>query len=213
MKKVGKWWFPDHDTHFSAWFQEHRTDQYQEFVRTVALSHVKSFEYAVDVGANVGTWSVPLAERFQKVTAIEADDVNYRCLLRNTRRIDRIHTEHTAVSDQVGVTAWFRDPDNCGNQGMLTATPTEPTQEWMHTNTLDQVIQGAPTFIKIDVQGAELRVLQGAQQILKQHHPILCLESPRRTPQEKVQHRQLVQWLGQFQYQILDLVRKECIMG
>ncbi len=36
----------------------------------------------------------------------------------------------------------------------------------------------APTFIKIDVQGAEFAMLQGALETLKQHRPVLLIESP-----------------------------------
>lgn len=34
-----------------------------------------------------------------------------------------------------------------------------------------------PGFIKIDVEGAELRVLEGAQRLLKENHPILMVEN------------------------------------
>ncbi|HQT79182.1 MAG: hypothetical protein B7Z80_17055 [Rhodospirillales bacterium 20-64-7] len=40
--------------------------------------------------------------------------------------------------------------------------------------------QLAPSFIKIDVQGAEYEMLQGSRQTLQRHQPVLLIESPGR---------------------------------
>lgn len=42
--------------------------------------------------------------------------------------------------------------------------------------TLDSY-NGAPDFIKIDTEGAEFRILEGAQETIKQYHPMLMIES------------------------------------
>jgi FkbM family methyltransferase len=49
----------------------------------------------------------------------------------------------------------------------------------VETVSLDQFFAGQatwPDLIKIDVEGAELDVLQGARQIIAQHHPVMFVE-------------------------------------
>jgi FkbM family methyltransferase len=100
-----------------------------------------------------------------------------------------------ACSSQPG-TVSFDTPDYCrpGNFGAtvmkgpvmkdaatispLTVTPLKQT---VPCHPLDSFVHEAPVaLIKIDVEGHELRVLQGAQQILARSHPILYVENDRR---------------------------------
>ena len=44
------------------------------------------------------------------------------------------------------------------------------------TDTLDNVYKGAPSIIKMDVEGAEMNVLRGSIGILKKYKPVLLIE-------------------------------------
>jgi hypothetical protein len=41
---------------------------------------------------------------------------------------------------------------------------------------LDDIYTGTPSFIKIDVEGHELKVLKGAEETLKKHKPTVLIE-------------------------------------
>jgi hypothetical protein len=59
-----------------------------------------------------------------------------------------------------------------------------------------------PTFVKIDVEGAELDVLQGAAQVLARHRPRLLLSlHPRRLAQAGLDCDAVRQWLVARDYQ------------
>ena len=81
-----------------------------------------------------------------------------------------------AVSDRVG-TARFAAASWAHSMGRL--APDGELE--IATVTLDRCVYGAkqlrpPDVVKIDVEGAEVLVLQGANQVLSEHHPRLFIE-------------------------------------
>jgi FkbM family methyltransferase len=63
---------------------------------------------------------------------------------------------------------------------------------------LDEVLGAEPVaLIKIDVEGFELQVLQGAQQILTQSRPLLYLEN-----NQIDKSQQLIEWIWQHNYRL-----------
>ena len=68
---------------------------------------------------------------------------------------------------------------------------------------LDSVVRDDVTFVKIDVEGHELKVLEGAVGMFKQSHPILLIEAEERHRPDAV--RSIVRFLGQHDYEGLYL--------
>ena len=52
----------------------------QEKHRKKSFQYVKNWNFAVDVGANVGHWTRDLSKKFKRVVAIEPQDVTSRVL-------------------------------------------------------------------------------------------------------------------------------------
>jgi FkbM family methyltransferase len=92
-----------------------------------------------------------------------------------------------AVSDQDSDGALFyilndgmsyRNSLTIGSENVPFVTPGEKKALKVPATTLDTFISNTgliPTLIKIDVEGAELLVLKGAQQLLDKYHPDLIL--------------------------------------
>lgn len=143
-----------------------------------------------DVGANVGLFAFAAASKCGadgRVLAIEAD----LRLVEILRRSARAQSEKTAsvvvlpvaVSDQVGVSEFViaargRSANHLAETaGSSQAGGIRETIMAM-TVTLDWLLERfpAPNVLKIDVEGAEQNVLQGAQKLLAIHRPKLLCE-------------------------------------
>ena len=145
-----------------------------------------------DVGANIGcfSWYCFASRPDFEVVSFEPDIRNIQCLRRTSKAWQL--SQHTIVAAAVAETSgqsMFLIDDVSGTTGSLpTAGLTfnerhygyKPRQVEIRTISLnDFAAAGAhpPCVIKIDVEGAELRVLRGAQQLIKRELPILLFEA------------------------------------
>jgi FkbM family methyltransferase len=114
---------------------------------------------AVDVGAHVGYWSRRLAADFEFVVAYEAEPVHAACHARNIAN-PNVMLHEIALSDHAGTVNFVTTILNSGmshvsNQGVSVAC--EPLDRWKHRDV---------DLIKIDVEGHEYEVIQGAIRLL-----------------------------------------------
>jgi FkbM family methyltransferase len=140
------------------------------------VRHLGPGDLFVDVGANVGYFSLLAASRGADVIAFEPDpeccvqlDAN---ALINGYAID---ARRLAISDEKGESTLYLAPaENRGGSSLKTGKgPSLPVP----TDTLDAQLDGRkPTLVKIDVEGAEVRVLRGARALLSSNAPpdIIC---------------------------------------
>lgn len=138
-----------------------------------------------DVGANYGYYSLLLAPRVSHVHAFEPVTSTRTVLARNvaSNGIPNVTIHDVGLSDSRGV-AEIRLFSSSGNNSLFDVTPGERVRrlgsEVIALETLDSLVhdQGlpAPTLIKVDVEGAELFVIQGARRIIRDHLPTIVAE-------------------------------------
>jgi FkbM family methyltransferase len=140
----------------------------------------------VDVGASLGQYTCAMckAVRDSELTAIEADPVRVEQLERNCREwadgsTNTIEVLHMALSDRAGDVPYFVTNSNVS--GGLRQRETSQPVEWeaitVPSSTLDELFPDrAPDFVKVDVEGAEFEVLQGATRILADGDTIFLIE-------------------------------------
>lgn len=134
----------------------------------------------IDVGANIGFFALRFADWVSapgKVIAIEPEPGNVDRLERALRRHDRAE-----IVDVIkGVAA---DSDGTLN---LVVNPHHPADHRLGTQgvpvasfRLDRIMSDRDwppvSLVKIDVQGAEMRVLKGAAELLRRCPPVLYIE-------------------------------------
>jgi len=144
----------------------------------------------VEVGANIGSQTVGLARAAwavgANVVAFEPQPFVFQNLCANLalNALANVTAWPFACSDKRG-TVWLKCPDyqHDGNFGEV-AVHMQMMKDGMQTFCvrLDDMLHGRNvSLLKVDVEGCELQVLQGAQQVLDSQRPALYVENDRYT--------------------------------
>jgi|HubBroStandDraft_5_1064220.scaffolds.fasta_scaffold276288_1 FkbM family methyltransferase len=139
---------------------------------------------AVDIGAQSGFYTLLLSKRVGaggKVIAFEPLPANFRMLEENIRlnNIQNVIMRRDAVADHSGEIS-FHFPVE---EASLVAGPLLPEDEkgefFVNCVSLDDFVSHEnirPGLIKMDVEGAEGSVVEGALTTIRQFHPVLVIE-------------------------------------
>jgi FkbM family methyltransferase len=139
----------------------------------------------IDVGANIGCWSSAMVRAVGPggtLLAFEGDPETARCLKYNLREFPNARCRNAAVWDSDGFVPFLVNHGNrdCGSV-FYTGVPFQSHQDSVRVEAirLDSLIPypSYVSFIKVDVEGAELHVLKGSEKLIENDHPILFLES------------------------------------
>jgi len=143
-------------------------------------------EQAIDVGAHVGLMSMIMALRVGRegsVHSFEPHPAVYAVLRSNAARVnaalggDVVETQSLALSDAARQAPLFLPEDWTRNTGVARLNPAQnsaPVSSLVDCQTLDDAgLPGAPTFMKLDVEGHELAVLRGGPRTLEKLRDIV----------------------------------------
>lgn len=125
-------------------------------------------DVALDVGANVGEWSIGAARIGAFVVAIEGDLSTFECLRVNTRVHPGVVAINEVVGDEVRESSFYVGASTADSS--LIRSPATPDERAVQLTTLDTLCERlsiTPTFVKMDAEGAEPEVLAGAQRVLE----------------------------------------------
>jgi len=138
----------------------------------------------VDAGAHIGyfaTLAAWLVGEQGEVLCFEPDPDCASRLATNTRNYSWVHLHHAAVRDEVGEVTFFRSPraDESGWGTIFSATGPRP-QIRVRMTTLDETFTRHSLkrldFIKLDIEGAEHRALEGGDRTIARYRPSVFLE-------------------------------------
>ncbi len=133
-----------------------------------------------DVGAHVGYYTVlssVLAGPSGQVIAFEPLPANLKYLRRHLKlnACDNVRILTNCVGEGSSI-ARFDDSRGTGVGHLANEGSFE-----VQVRSLDEMVESGelpiPQFLKIDVEGAELLVLKGAERLLRRHHPTLVLST------------------------------------
>jgi FkbM family methyltransferase len=161
----------------------------EEGMNEALARYLKPGSCFYDVGAHIGFYSLIAARLVGKagrVMAFEPDPDNAQVVQENAAKNDfaQISMFCAAVSDQPGSVRFQRSPCDGASRmsGMLIGdnSPAAQKSEVLSCSavSLDSFCSShpAPDLIKIDVEGAEIQVLEGARSLLRQKKPVLIIE-------------------------------------
>lgn len=146
-----------------------------------AVNLVNPEKTFVDIGAHVGTYSTTFAEKCTNVVSFEAcpKTFNYLCANIALRGLDYKITPHRlALGAEEGETTFYIRSDDGGGNTCVKLNDIEYPKIKVPVRTLDSFNIRNIGLIKIDVEGFEKNVLQGALETLKESdYPSILFES------------------------------------
>lgn len=158
---------------------------------------------AVDIGASLGLYTINMLGYSKACYAFEARPDQARQL----RELfagshPPVTVENVAVSDRTGVTSLRMVLNELGRSTIEAANDLDGFDQVqcveVPTRTLDEYALKSVAMIKIDVEGHELSVLQGAQQTIRDNHPALLMEvEDRHRPRARAS---VIEFLAPFGY-------------
>jgi FkbM family methyltransferase len=151
---------------------------------------------SLDIGANKGVWSEALRPHSSRVHAFEPNPKIHKVLRPGIGSGVTVHD--IALSDTSG-SAELRVPRHrsggYSNQGASLSPEKIGAAEYgsvaVDARRLDDLDLGEVGFIKIDVEGFELAVVEGARETLRRHRPNMVIEI-----EEKHAKRPIAELLG-----------------
>lgn len=172
-----------------------------------ALGDVLCNYTALDLGANHGTYTLPMANVFKKVYAFEPDPKNFQIMYDATKHLENVVQLQKAVSDKPGTIKLYWNPGNAGGHTISDRAVVEAGQGHSFESyveveavTLDDFCRDLDIrFIKCDVEAAEGFIFNGAVEFLTVQSPVISMETHR-----ELDHGALSKFFQNLGYTIYD---------
>ncbi|HEY1241551.1 MAG TPA: FkbM family methyltransferase [Bryobacteraceae bacterium] len=166
------------------------TGQWERDSWGVIQQHLQSGGTFVDIGAHIGYYSLkaaPIVGPSGRVLAIEPNPETVRKLRDNIQAsgAGSITVAPVACADAEGTLELFGAPEaNTGETSLSRANASQTgkavTSYQVRARPLDDIVRDAGLSrvdtIKVDVEGAELLVLNGARETMARFHPMILVE-------------------------------------
>ncbi len=164
----------------------------------VCLEHIKEGDTVIDAGAWIGGHAMAYAKKVSATGWVHAFEPNrsaYECLQKNVDNL-RVLRHNVVLGDEEGMVP-FSAKKGWYDSGYVGDDETV-AKVWQ--TRLDP-FNIKPNFIKIDVEGCELKVLKGAAKTIEKRRPVMVVEI--NAPALKRQGsdpQQVIDWLTRNNY-------------
>jgi FkbM family methyltransferase len=164
---------------------------YEEDLLNAIISFLKDklnlekFVLILDVGANIGNHSLYFSKISKKVFSYEPNPNTYELLKFNTRNVPNINIYNIGISNKNEKKFLNESNFNIGDSSIVSSIEKQDikkddiTLHEINSFKLDDLQDFSNeeiSMIKIDVEGHELEVMDGAKNIIKKNKPLLIFE-------------------------------------
>lgn len=214
-------------------------EKYEPYETKLILRQAKRGDVVVDVGANIGYYTILLADKVGKngkVYAFEPDITNFDILVKNIKenKLENVVAVNAAVGRKSEKKILYKSEENLGDHKLYDQNPPVDkstsslkkggslrTKEEVKIIKLDDYLADVKVdLMKIDTQGWEPEVIGGAMKIIKRDKPIMFLEySPTSYQQAKLDEKEMMNflrniyskiwWIDEWLYIYKNLKQKE----
>ena len=150
------------------------------------LEHIESDDIYWDIGANIGTHTIFPAKSLSEgsVVSIEPHPENVKSLRKNIQMndLDNVSVEEAALGEKNGTVELNVEGGSAGSGGH--SIETDEGEDYINVPMVegDSLLEeySPPDVIKMDVQAAELKVLQGLKNVMGESCRLVFCEAHRR---------------------------------
>ncbi len=179
-----------------------RSGEYESHLTAVFERYCTPGMTVVDVGANLGYYSLlasKLVGESGRVIALEPNSENCRLLLSSLRLHGTGNVQLVPVAADTA-TGWAYYSTHVGSNGGLIDDRDLLAHPGVVVPTfrLDDIVDGPVGFLKMDVEGAEGRVVKGATRLIERDRPVITTELKEEMLQ-RVSGTSVAEYLGYFE--------------
>lgn len=213
MEKIGDYWVPKVDVRgfkkrrrTEATFAHGDGPQLRHLIRAIELMKAErdlTTAVAIDAGANIGSFARYMATEFQHVHAFEPAEDTYACFARNIADWGlggQVTIYQNALSDveegvRMGASLGRRSISReVKGKGKIPALPIDSLN-------LENV-----GFIKLDVEGYETKVINGALETLGRCRPFVMMEAKEYLDKERDEALERHRYLESLGYELVEKI-------
>ena len=177
------------------------------------IQNLKTGNHFLDIGAHYGYFSLlalELVGNAGRVISFEPSCKGFDVLSMNAKNKEHFIVYHKAVCDKVDTISFYEFPNLFSEYNSMQIAQYEnenwfrnsqPVKTTVETTTIDRIVNDnfLPHIIKVDVEGAEFKVVNGGLSFLKINSPIFIMEYVTRSRDNR-EHRKALALLKEIGY-------------
>jgi len=179
------------------------------------INNLATGDIFLDVGAHYGYFTLlaaTLVSNSGQVVAFEASKNTFAILTKNTQQTENISVINKAVSDEAGSITFYEFPNLYSEYNSIDIKQFKNTDWFSKESPVKNTVatiplaifleeqQLLPTIIKIDVEGAEFKVISGLQKYLVAQAPLIAMEYVS-SERKNEAHQKAAALLTEFEYE------------
>lgn len=195
---------------------------------TIAIRATDPERDVIDVGANVGFYTILLAKKLRlgsRVAAFEPAMEAFGNLMRNIQHNqveNKVVALPCAASSATGSSALYRVSGRSEYSSLApivhpSALSGSVKSQDIPTITVDDVVEEhelRPAFIKVDVEGSEHLVLSGCRRTIQRHRPVMLMElSDQLLRAAGSSAKSLIECVQSYDYVVVDPIKPKLEPG
>ena len=158
-----------HDTHISSWVESCGRLDHDEYSLPIILEHINSGDVVIDGGAFIGDHTIAYLEAVGEsgsVLAFEPNPAAFQCLIHNCPKAQAFNYGLCSHGGEAFL-------ETCENVG---ASSVGESGQAIKLMCLDELNLDRLDFIKLDVEGYEMKALQGGKGLIEKFRPKMWIE-------------------------------------
>jgi FkbM family methyltransferase len=167
------------------------------------MEYVPVHGIAVQAGGSAGLWPRKMAEKFDLVYTFEPDPLSYKCLNINCPE-PHILRFRAALGDRAGTAGLRRIAGNPGANHLAEG-------EEVQVMTIDSLNLPRCDLIQLDVEGYEIKALEGAVTTIAKYHPVIAVEDKGHSERYGVAQGAVIDWLAAHGYALRNTFNRDLV--